>query len=94
MTTLFDLGKKTKFKFWNDPGHGWMEVSTAELAKAGLSLKDITVFSYRKGDRLFLEEDVDATTFIHAWRAKVGEIEFDERHTNNDSFIRRLPGVH
>ena len=66
-----------KYNFYSDPGHGWLEVPIAELKKLGI-YKKITGYSYYKGDMAYLEEDCDASTFIHAKEA-----------TENKSFIFR-----
>jgi len=58
----------------NDPGHGWLEVSPSDLKNVGLSLSDISGYSYknRRGTRLFLEEDCDLSTFFNAYKVKNG----------------------
>lgn len=62
---------RTHFTFISDPGHGWLLVKRAELAEAGLSEDDITPYSYQNGEILGLEEDVDAETFLAAYKAKM-----------------------
>lgn len=56
---------KGKYRFHIDPGHGWLEVTVNELEMLGLTGK-ISVYSYRKGNAVFLEEDCDAPLFIEA----------------------------
>lgn len=51
--------------FYEDSGHGWLEVPIEMCRRYGLQGK-ITGFSYCKGSNLYLEEDVDASTFINA----------------------------
>lgn len=58
-----------------DPGHGWLIVSPADMADLGLTEADISGYSYRSGDRIALEEDCDASTFIEAYKAKYGSFE-------------------
>ena len=62
------------FDFATDPGHGWLLVKPADLARAGLSEADISACSYRSPDGrlLALEEDCDAATFEAAWSARFG----------------------
>ena len=55
------------FRFHRDSGHGWLEVSARQAAAIGLTADDFTPYGYRIGARFFLEEDVDAYTFAHAW---------------------------
>lgn len=61
-----------KFVFHSDPSHGWLEVGLSDLAAVGLSVKDISPYSYRKRDRLFLEEDCDASKFLSAYKQRHG----------------------
>ena len=56
-----------------DPGHGWLEVSQADLNDAGLSYTDFSACSYTDGAHLFLEEDCDMATFMRAYKAKHGQ---------------------
>ena len=48
--------------FHSDPGHGWLEVARADLEALGL-LSSISHYSYQRGERVYLEEDCDATKF-------------------------------
>ena len=66
---------KTKdkiFIFHQDPGHGWLEVSRADLADVGVKPASISPYSYFKGDSFFLEEDCDLTIFWNAFKLKYG----------------------
>lgn len=68
-----------------DPGHGWLEVTEADLKDVGLKIGDISGYSYRKGYRLFLEEDCDASLFFTAFKNKHGEYpRYVIEHTNGD----------
>jgi hypothetical protein len=64
-----------------DPGHGWAEVPRQELFDLGIADK-ITQFSYQKGDKVFLEEDCDLTTFCEKLRARNVQYVFDEQYKN------------
>ena len=64
---------RTHFTFLADPGHGWLIVTLGELAAVGLSEADITPSSYRNDDHLGLEEDMDAQTFLDAYKARFGQ---------------------
>jgi hypothetical protein len=57
--------RKTVHHFHSDAGHGWLEVELADLAKLGIS-HAISHYSYRHGDKAYLEEDMDATTYVNA----------------------------
>ena len=55
------------YRFFEDPGHGWLEVTRAELERLGL-LDKISGYSYQSIDGLFvyLEEDSDLMKFAKA----------------------------
>ncbi len=76
-----------------DPGHGWVAVPV-ELLKALRIHKQITPYSYisRSGKTAYLEEDVDATTFIRAWERLGTKYRSVTRYADNGSSIRHLPG--
>ena len=63
---------RTHFTFLASSYHGWLIVTPDELTAAGRTEADITPFSYRRGDRLGLEEDEDAQTFLAAYKARFG----------------------
>lgn len=44
-----------------DAGHGWLEVPISEVEESGI---EVSGYSYRKGDKAYLEEDLDAPTFM------------------------------
>jgi hypothetical protein len=87
------------YRFIEDPGHAWLEVTLSELLELGIAHK-ISSFSYTTGPRptagatalVYLEEDVDAPLFIEAkgwepWR-------ITERHVvevfQDPTFVRNL----
>ena len=84
------------YTFHTDPGHGWLEVTIGDLASVGLAIKDISPYSFRKGLRLFLEEDCDASKFFMAYKEKHGQYpKRNEVHTNGDfPQDNRLNGIH
>lgn len=68
------------YTFHSDPGHGWLEVSRAEINALGIADK-ISRFSYQNGNSVFLEEDSDASKFMNAYKEKYGvEIQYVEKH--------------
>ena len=75
--------------FHADPAHGWLEVNRADLDLLNIAHK-ISRYSYQKDDRVFLEEDVDASDYLRAAGKKGWTITTTEKHTNHDSFIRNL----
>jgi hypothetical protein len=48
----------------------------------------ITVFSYQKGQTVYLEEDCDAFLVMQKLSEKGITVTFDRKHTNNRSPIR------
>ena len=74
--TLLDKGDGTtnnerRFKFHSDAANGWLAVKRDMLYKLKIEHK-ITRFSYQKGSTVYLEEDLDMTTFINAFTAANG----------------------
>jgi len=59
------------YKYYNDPGHGWIAVKRKELIALGI-LNDISGYSYQRGDTVYLEEDCDASRFLKAYLLKNG----------------------
>lgn len=74
--TVMDKAEPTKnnersFKFHSDSGHGWLAVKRDLIFKLKIE-QLITRFSYQKGSTVYLEEDLDMTTFINAFTAANG----------------------
>jgi hypothetical protein len=82
------------FTFIEDPGHGWLEVTTQDLALLGMKCADFTRYSYRRGNTLYLEEHCDAGRFIEAWRRKNGGTPELKNVYQSRTFIRDLPNIH
>jgi len=85
---------KPKYIFFADPGHAWLRVKRQELIDLSIEHR-ITPFSYERGEYVYLEEDSDAGTFLHAKFGK--QVSFRElealgvladRHCNGSSAIR------
>jgi hypothetical protein len=79
---------KIKRTFHTDPGHGWLEVHYSELA--GFET-EITRWSYQKGDKVFLEEDCDATKFVEEMKNRGIEIEFVEKYQHRSPIRNYAP---
>jgi len=60
------------FTFYADAGHAWLKVTLEDLRDVNLSLYNISSYSYRREDNFYLEEDMDASVFFSAYRAKHG----------------------
>jgi len=82
--------------FHSDTGHGWLAVKRGEVEKLGIVDK-ITSFSYQKGKTVYLEEDVDLSTFKTALEATGVTLEIKEakpvKRSNIRGFTRFTPTV-
>jgi hypothetical protein len=71
---------KRTIHFFADPGHGWARVPRAELLRLGI-LSAISTYSYQRGQYVYLEEDLDLSTYLQALKALHGPelvIKFNE----------------
>lgn len=61
------VNSKVKYKFYSDPGHGWLVVPMKELIELGIAER-ISRYSYLDPvtQEAFLEEDCDAGLFMSA----------------------------
>ncbi len=77
------------FTFYADPGHGWLKVTLKQLSLIGMKPQDFSSYSYRLGDAVYLEEDADATKFLHKWKEQeIGSCIINHKHTDKQSRIR------
>lgn len=82
------------FKFYSDPGHGWLAVKEKDLEIVGLCVDDISPFSYHKGKTVYLEEDSDFSLFIKAYVSVFGnKPRYVEKHLDRSHYIRNYPRV-
>ena len=63
-----------RFTLYYDAGHGWLAVTEAQAWRVGLGEGDFSAYSYREGNVLYLEEDLDMSVFVRAWEAEYGPI--------------------
>ena len=63
------LPKNLQFRFYSDPGHGWLAVRMNLIYALGIQ-DQISGYSYRTGDTAYLEEDGDLSTFARAMEAR------------------------
>jgi hypothetical protein len=79
---------KTKFYYYQDPGHGWAAVPVSLLEQLNIVGK-ISAFSYFRGRTAYLEEDCDLALFFEAYRAEFGvDPVLISKHTDKRSPIR------
>jgi hypothetical protein len=88
--------------FHSDPGHAWLAVCYSDLIVLDI-LGQISECSYRDKDTVYLEEDMDAGTYITALFGKNGERTIKQQEKfiqwrdlinhldSNHSFVRNLP---
>ena len=79
-----------KIKYYHDAGHGWLAVKRNLLRESGLE-KEISAFSYQKGQTVYLEKDCDAYKFVKAMEAKGYAFDVEHRHCER-SPIRNYAG--
>ena len=84
---------------YDDPGHGWLKVSPADLGDLGITIDDISICSYARVNKdqsvsLYLEEDCDMWRFFRAYKHKYGSYPSYVTHTTNGvSRIRSYPTI-
>ncbi len=79
-----------KYRWFSDPAHAWLEVNRSEIYALGIQDK-ITQYSYQNSNKVYLEEDCDASTFLDALE-KVGiqtDTTEDICEPENESPVRR-----
>lgn len=77
--------------FYADPGHAWLAVPLNALEDLKIA-EDISQYSYqsKSGDVVYLEEDMDAGTFIRAFKKKYGFAPNWIETYNDNSHVRKL----
>ena len=65
------LENMRQFFFHHDGGHGWLQVPEQSLKDLGIE-HYVSGHSYLKDKQVYLEEDMDASLFIAAWKAEKG----------------------
>jgi hypothetical protein len=83
-----DVPEPRTFTYLQDPGHGWLIVTRADLAGAGMSPADFSSCSYVSGDSLALEEDCDMPRFLKRLDERHIPYQLREQHTNGDAHVR------
>ena len=85
---------RTTYHRYHDPGHSWTKVSPMELWQLGISLDNISDYSYaRIGKRskvsIYLEEDVDLVLYVRKYKHLWGEWpKYIDHYTDSESRIR------
>lgn len=79
-------GNGNVYRFFADPGHGWLEVPRAEVLASGAKISGYSYYDPAT-DMAYLEEDCDAPAFLAATGADWGSA----GRTLYSSAPRRLP---
>lgn len=83
-----DTPEPRTFTYLQDPDHGWLLVSRADLISAGMSSADFTRCSYVLEDNFALEEDCDMPRFVKRLDERGIAYRLREQHTNGDAYVR------
>lgn len=78
------------FTYYQDPGHGWLEVPRDLLHTLGIA-DEISECSRQRLETVFLEEDSDLFRFTRAMGAAGREFKTLEVYHEGNSFVRSLP---
>lgn len=84
---------KNTFKYYTDPGHGWIGVKVQLLEQLGIQAQ-ISEFSYinRKGTMAYLEEDCDASLFVEKYIETYGvKPTWKDSYMERNHWIRNYP---
>lgn len=76
-----------EYILYTDAGHGWFEVDKDELELFGIA-DEVSSYSYKQGNKVYLEEDCDAGLFINALENKGIKFSYRTINVNGDSVIR------
>jgi hypothetical protein len=83
------------YTFHHDAGHGWLEVPYQDMLNVGVTLEDVSRYSYATvinyKPTVFLEEDVDVAVFMLAMKRAGKPVEFRHIDVDGDSVIRSYP---
>jgi hypothetical protein len=85
----------TTYTFHHDDGHGWLEVPYQDMLNVGVTLEDVSRFSYATvinyRPTVFLEEDIDVAVFMLAAKRAGKNIKFNHVDVEGGSEIRTYP---
>lgn len=80
------------YTFHHDAGHGWLEVPYQDMLNVGVTLEDVSRYSYATvinyKPTVFLEEDVDVAVFMLAMKRAGKPVSFKHVDVDGDSVIR------
>lgn len=83
------------YNFYHDAGHGWLEVPYQDMMNVGVTLEDVSPYSYATvinyKPTVYLEEDMDVAVFMLAAKRAGKEVTFRHVDVDGDSVIRSYP---
>lgn len=79
--------KKITVTFFSDASHGWLRVPRKLVEQLGIADK-VSVHSYEKADKVFLEEDCDAPLAFRAMDAQKIKYNIIDKVSSKSSRIR------
>jgi len=68
-----------KLNFHTDAGHGWLACKKDLVIALGIA-KDITPYSYQRGQTVYLEEDCDMSRFMRACESHGVQVVLNEKY--------------
>ena len=85
-------GGELRITVYSDPGHAWGAVPVRLLVSSGIE-REISACSYLDAAKgmAYLEEDRDLPRLVRAARERGFTVVWDERHSDGECFVRRLP---
>ena len=84
-----------EYKFYITGSHGYLVVKHKELEELGIATK-ISPFSYKMGNKVYLEEDCDAYMFMNTYKATQRDpmiIDWIHKEIPKDKMTRYDKGV-
>lgn len=81
--TTVDGGTVKQYTFLESSGHGWLAVPHADLLTLGIE-GEITPYSYIGIELVYLEEDLDLSTFLDAAKSAGWRVEYANNWIGND----------
>jgi hypothetical protein len=88
--TYTPIDVQDSYVFHEDSGHGWLEVPSREIKAMGLGGR-ITPCSYVFQDKAYLEEDVDAGTFLNMRKLLPKPVSIQHNYLDGRCRIRNYP---
>jgi hypothetical protein len=81
---------KDGYIYHHDSAHGWLEVPAGEIKAMGLE-KRISPYSYSYQDKVYLEEDLDAGTFLNIRKLLPKPVAIQSTYLDGMCYIRDYP---